>query len=133
MVIQDPNNSNWIKLEFPIKGITSNIGAEIEGIKQALQYSSDNYRYYSGRVIILTDCKFAINSIINKWDSDIYNIPIADCQKLMRTFYQENVPEIYWTKGHSGIPGNDEVDIVANNARRKHKIYNLIYLSLIHI
>ncbi|ETO03483.1 ribonuclease H [Reticulomyxa filosa] len=92
LVIQDPNMPNWLELEYPITGITTTL---------------------------IPLCKFVINAIFNKWDSDIYKLPIIDCQKILKSFNEDNVPEIYWIKGHSGIPGNDKVDLVANNARRK--------------
>ena len=67
-------------------------------MRQALLYVSNNYREFAGRVIILTDCKFVINALKNKWDSDACNISIADCQGLMKSFNEQNVPEIYWIK-----------------------------------
>lgn len=88
-------------------------------MRQALLHVGNNYRFHSGRTIILTDCKFVINALFNKWDSEIYNISIMECQRILKTFDEDNVPEIYWIKGHSGIPGNDKVDLVANNARKK--------------
>ncbi|ETO32030.1 ribonuclease H [Reticulomyxa filosa] len=110
LVIQDPYLSQWLKLEYPINGITTNIGSEIEAMGLALKYLSNHYRLHCGRVIIFTDCKFVINSISNKWDSDIYKLPIMNCQKILRSFNEDNAPEIYWIKGHSGIPSNDKVD-----------------------
>jgi ribonuclease HI len=119
LVIQDPSLPNWLELEFPIQGITTNIGCEIEGMRQAIEYVSNNYRHYTDRVIILSDCKFAVNAVLNKWDSDIYNFPVMECQRLLNTFDEQNVPEIYWIKGHSGIAGNEKVDAVAKRARQK--------------
>ena len=89
-------------------------------MRQALLYVSNNYREFAGRVIILTDSESRkIDALKNKWDSDAYNIPIADCQGLLKSFHGQNVPEIYWIKGHSGIPGNEKVDRIANSARMK--------------
>ncbi|ETO09030.1 hypothetical protein RFI_28357 [Reticulomyxa filosa] len=67
---------------------------------------------HCGRVIILTDRKSVINPIFNKCDSDIYKLSIIDCQKILISFNEDNAPEIYWVKCHSGIPGNDKVNLV---------------------
>ncbi|ETO00626.1 RnhA2 [Reticulomyxa filosa] len=115
----DPSMSNWLELEYPITCIKTNIGSETEAMRLALEYVGNHYRFHFGRLIILTDCKFVINAIFNKWDFDIYKLPIMDCQKISKLFNEDNVPEIYWIKGHSGITGNDKVDLVANNARKK--------------
>ncbi|ETO36192.1 hypothetical protein RFI_00869 [Reticulomyxa filosa] len=56
-------------LEYPINGITTNIGSCIE---------------------------FVINALFKKWDYDIYKVPIMDCQKILRLFNEDNVPEIYF-------------------------------------
>ncbi|ETN99134.1 hypothetical protein RFI_38347, partial [Reticulomyxa filosa] len=111
----DPYLPQWLELEYPINGITTNIRSEIEAMRLVLEYVSNHYRSHCGRVIILTDCKFVINSIFNKF----YKLPIMDCQKILKSFNEDNAPEIYWIKGNSGIPGNGKVDLVANNARKK--------------
>ena len=38
LVIQDPEHKEWLELEFPIKGITTNVGSELEAVRQALEY-----------------------------------------------------------------------------------------------
>ncbi|ETO00710.1 ribonuclease H [Reticulomyxa filosa] len=65
---------------------------------------------------ILSDCKFAVNAIHNKCNSEIYNYPIAE------RLGENEVPEIYWIKGHSGIPENERVDIVAKRVRFKAEV-----------
>ena len=121
LVIQDPSMAEWIQLEYPIDGITTCIGSEIEAIKIALEYVSIHYQQgeREERVIILSDCKFAVNSILNKWDPDMYKLQVNECQKIMQDMGDENVPELHWIKGHSGIPGNwnEKADQVAKRAR----------------
>ena len=104
-------------MEFPIKGITTNIGSEIEGMRQALKYISNNCRGRYERTIILCDSKFVVNAIHNKVDSDAYRLPIAECQEILKSLNKDDIPEIYWIKGHSGIPGNERADIVSKRAR----------------
>ena len=117
LVIQDPQISQWLEFEFPIKGITTAIGSEIEAVRQALEYVKQNYKNIESRVVILSDCKFVVNAILNKCNSETYNFPVSACQKLLNELGENDVPEIYWIKGHSGIPGNERADIVAKSAR----------------
>ena len=122
IVVQDPSLSNWLELEFPIKGITTNIGCEIEAMKQALEYTKNNLIDCEGRIIILSDCKFVVNAVTNKCKSEDYRIPIMECQKIIKSLKENNVPEIYWIKGHIGIPGNERADQVAKRARFNSQI-----------
>ncbi|ETO06355.1 hypothetical protein RFI_31030, partial [Reticulomyxa filosa] len=88
------------------QGITTMIGSEIEAIRQALE--KVQFQYKDERVLILSGRKFAVNAILNKCNSEAYNFSIAECQRLMKELGDNGVSEIYWTKGHSGIPGNNE-------------------------
>ncbi|ETO08756.1 hypothetical protein RFI_28632 [Reticulomyxa filosa] len=117
LVVQDPSMSKWIELQIPIQGITTNIGCEIESIKIALEYVLKYYQDKEYRVVILNDCKFAVNAIMNRWDAEMYKTQVNTCQKLMLQMEPINIPEIYWIKGHSGIPGNEKADEVAKRAR----------------
>ncbi|ETO00983.1 ribonuclease H, partial [Reticulomyxa filosa] len=114
LVIQGPSQSQWIEVKFPIQGITTMIGSEIEAIRQALKYVQQNQSDKDERVVILSDCKFAVNAIHNKSNSETYNFPVAECQQLMKELGENDVPEIYWIKGHSG---NERADAVAKSAR----------------
>ena len=80
LVIQDPSLEQWIEMESPIKGITTTIGSEIDAIRHAIEYVCMNYKSRDERIIILSDCKFVVNAIHNKCNSENYNLPIADCQ-----------------------------------------------------
>ena len=82
LFIQDPLLSQGLELEFPITGITTMIGSEIEAVQQGIEYVAQNYRASS------------------------YNFPVAECQILMKELGENDVPEIYWIKCHSKIPGN---------------------------
>ncbi|ETO33158.1 ribonuclease HI [Reticulomyxa filosa] len=117
LVVQDPSQPQWKELEFPINGITANYKCEIEAMKQALIYIHTNYTQAENRVIILCDCKFVINTLMNKWNPEDYKYEIEECQRILKTFNNKNVTEIYWIKGHSEIPGNHIADIVAKRAR----------------
>ncbi|ETO08846.1 hypothetical protein RFI_28541 [Reticulomyxa filosa] len=120
--IQDQSLPNWLELEFPIKGITTAIGSEIEAVRQGLEYITNNYKDTGKRLVILSDCKFAVNTILNKFNSESYNFPVSECQQIMKNLGSSNVPEIYWIKGHSGIPGNERADAVAKRARFKAEL-----------
>ena len=111
-----------MELEFPIKGITTTIGSEFEGVYQGLKYVQENFKNKDSRVVILSDCKFVVNSILNKCNSETYNFPVADCQSIMKELGENDCPEIYWIKGHSGIPGNERADQVAKKARLQAEI-----------
>ncbi|ETO08198.1 hypothetical protein RFI_29191 [Reticulomyxa filosa] len=39
LVIQDPNMPKWLELKYPINGITTNIGSEIEAMRLALKFT----------------------------------------------------------------------------------------------
>ncbi|ETO10577.1 hypothetical protein RFI_26801 [Reticulomyxa filosa] len=65
-VIHDPCLPQLLELEYPINGITTNIGSDIEAMRFALEYVINHYKSHCERVIILTDCKFVVNSIFNK-------------------------------------------------------------------
>jgi ribonuclease HI len=119
LVVQDPSFEHWLELEFPIKGITTTIGSEIEAVRQGLEHVNQNYIGVESRVVMLSDCKFVVNAILNKCNSETYNFPVAECQRLMKNLGENDVPEIYWIKGHSGIPGNERADAVAKRARFK--------------
>jgi RNase H-like protein len=64
--------------------------------------------------IILSDCKIAINGILNKWKIPDHDLEIKDAQSILKSL--ECIPEIYWIKGHSGIPGNELADQAAKKA-----------------
>src|SRR3984885_15079140 len=113
LVVYDPSLLEPLELEFPIQGITTNIASEIEGLKQAITYVHNNYTNHTNRTIILSDCKFAINAIFNRFNSECYTSEIRECQNLLNSLGPEDVPEIYWIKGHSKILGNERVYVVA--------------------
>ena len=72
-MIQDPSEQKWLVLELPIKGITTTIGSEFEGVYQGLKYVQEHFKNQDSRVVILSDCKFVVNSILNKCNSETYN------------------------------------------------------------
>ena len=53
----------------------------------------------------------------NKFSSETCNLPVAECQTIMKQLGENDIPELYWIKGHSRIPGNEKADEVAKRAR----------------
>ncbi|ETO02261.1 hypothetical protein RFI_35175, partial [Reticulomyxa filosa] len=76
------------------------------------------------RVVIFSDCKFAVSAIRNKCNSETYNFLIAE--RLMKELGDNGVPEIYWIKGHSG---NERSGVVAKRARFQAEFEQLNYLG----
>ena len=83
LLCKKPYNINWIYHCIPILGITTNIGAEIFAMYYALKLIHNHYQqhYKYNRIIILSDCKFVINCINNKWNPSEYTAAIYKCQK----------------------------------------------------
>jgi hypothetical protein len=69
LVIQDPTTPRWIELEYPIVGLTTTLGCEIEAIRQGIEYVIQNNA--DARVVILSDSKFAVNSILNNYSNNL--------------------------------------------------------------
>ena len=114
VVICPPYNGNKLKLSFPIDGITTNIGAEIIAIKKSIEWIDKNIQNKQERIIIFSDCKPVINSILNRSNPNHYANAIVNIQKQICKLI--NVPEIYWIKSHVGIKGNEMADNAAKQA-----------------
>jgi len=68
-------------------------------------------------IFTYSDCKFVINCIKGKWKTIKYYFKIKEIQKIIIQDLYNNIPEIYWIKAHNKIPGNEEADKLAKEAR----------------
>ena len=114
VVVCPPHNGNKLQLSYPIDGITTNIAAEIAAIKKAIEWIDTNINHKQHRIVIFSDCKTVINSILNRSNPQHYGHAIRSIQKQITKL--TNVPEIYWMKAHVGIQGNELADTAAKRA-----------------
>ena len=110
------HNPNFqpITLQYPIDGITTNIAAEIVALSKAIQYIDENIENKKERIIIFSDCKIVIDSVLNRCNAIHYQHAIRQIQQHLNKLI--NVPEIYWCKAHIGIAGNELADKTAKQA-----------------
>ena len=102
----------------PCVGMVSNIWCEVFAMQLALKEIRRHYQTHTfskTRLIVFSDCKFVINAIYQRWNSYYCRSEIEKCQAILRSL--SNVPELYWVKGHAGIPGNEQADKLAKQAQ----------------
>lgn len=107
-------NNKPIELSYPIDGITTNIAAEIGAILKAIEWINNNIKNKKERIILFSDCKPVIDSILNRTNPYHYGHIIRLIQNKICNLI--NVPEIYWIKSHIGIKGNEIADKIARQA-----------------
>lgn len=117
IVIYPPHNQSQIELSYPMKNeTTTNIAAEIGAIQKAVEWIEHNIHDNQQRIVLFSDCKPVINSILNRSRPKHYQHAIRNIQRKIRNL--RNVPEIYWIKAHAGIGGNEAADHAAKRAAR---------------
>ncbi|ETN97148.1 hypothetical protein RFI_40383, partial [Reticulomyxa filosa] len=53
------------------------------GVRHAIEYAQEHHKNKDERVVILSDCKFVVNLVLNKCNSETYNFQIAERQRLL--------------------------------------------------
>ena len=114
--INPNNNPNFkpITIQYPIDGITTNIAAEIVALAKSIEWIDKNIDNIEERIIIFSDCRIVIDSVLNRSNAIHYQHAIRQIQQHLNTLI--NVPEIYWCKAHIGIAGNELADKTAKQA-----------------
>jgi len=91
---------------------TNNI-AELEAVREALHYASAVYGY-DVEISLHTDSSYAIGIFSKNWKAKANQDLIASIKPLIAKF--TNLKFVY-VKGHSGEPGNELADTLAQNSR----------------
>ena len=120
LYIQHPN-TGISEIILPINGITNNYYAELIGLFHALQTIQKDYPNHQHPIIILSDCKPAVEALRALCHAKKYKSLISKCLDIIN--HLPNIPIIYW------IPReyNEKADRLAKRASvlsRQHQIYN---------
>jgi len=126
-VIILPLDSEAKVMEFTevIPKITDNIEAEITALAVALEAASELHRSVKvsckkESVIILSDCKSAINMLIQRPYHSEYHAVLQRVRVGLQVLHsQELSVSVGWIPGHSGIEFNELADSLAKSALEK--------------
>ena len=121
-----------LKRQYKLNNDISIFSAELFAMCMALSYINDIPRTLT-QVIILSDSKSvlqALNSSVSKNRADLIN----ECKLLIHQIMSKGIDLVLmWVPSHSGIQGNDCVDLEAKKAAEKEMIDFDIGLSLSEI
>ena len=110
--------------KFRLNPITSVTGAELYAIERSLIWAKKHST--RGKYLILTDCRSAIQLIINDLPRWYKNI-VFNIQMLIDDIREKGgIVIMQWIPGHSGIKGNELVDRLAKQGLVENKCMNNI-------
>lgn len=103
------------KSGYRVHHISSIFSCELLAILKSLEYLSLNSSTFtqSNNIVILSDCKSALQAIASNNNSKHQIIPLI-WELILSLKSEHNIQiEFLWCPGHSGISGNEEVDVLA--------------------
>ncbi|XP_071578331.1 uncharacterized protein [Temnothorax nylanderi] len=114
IVISDQDEA--YKISLP--GLCSSYTAEVFAIKSALQVMIGQQQNRSKEIIILSDCKSALQSIYNNHINVYKNRYVVEARRYiyeLETIFDKRVV-LVWIPSHVGIEGNEVADDLAKEA-----------------
>lgn len=114
--------------KIKLSDMSSVYTAESFAVIKALEYSINNIRH--DKILICTDSQSLIKALQSPPYDKIGILGLNILQLLHILKLRNKVVELVWIPGHSGIPGNEKVDILAKEAARSNDIkYNFVSWS----
>lgn len=115
---------------------TTNNRMELMGVIVALEEFGPGIK-----VDIYTDSDYVIKSatvwmrgwIRNNWNSYKTQQPIKnkDLMVILNELLKKNKVKFHWVRGHSGVPGNEEADLLATTAAKNPEVHDVEYINTI--
>ncbi|XP_035696811.1 uncharacterized protein LOC118430208 [Branchiostoma floridae] len=109
----------------PVAAKSNNYEGELQGLHLALSTLSKRERSEE-RVLILCDCKAAIENVITTHQVDAYNDLVNNIRQKLHEMKQKRVNiQIEWCPGHMGVAGNELADEQAKLAAEEARNSNM--------
>ena len=106
--------SDPISIPTPISSSSISYHGELAAIESALNYCKN---MYGRKIVILSDCQSAIQSVITSKTPDSYSSMVNSIKQLSNQLFNRGCSiSISWVGGHCNILGNELADATAKEA-----------------
>ena len=113
--VQDRTLAAPLRISRPLPNWVSSVSAELQAIDHAVTIIGERYKQVNVRIIVLSDCKFAVYATKGLWKAHKHIEKIQMLRAKIKALHV--IPEIYWIRGHAGVFGNETAHILANAGR----------------